>query len=234
MKRFLFPVILVSAATAGFACSSGSSGPALDVDPGGDAVPADHPPIDPSKRPVESATTRRLSVAQLRGSFPVAMGKDELDNDITWILYSKPALDRLSDVLGEADYANRTDDNLEPSPLYVKFMDAAARDVCNRTLAADALRTDATTRVLTRYVEKIDTVATNPTGVDANLRYLKLRFHGVKVQEGDDTLIAPLRTLFTEAVTAAAAGGTVYESDVKEGWRVVCVALLTAPEFHLY
>jgi hypothetical protein len=157
-----------------------------------------------------------------------------MNNDITWLLYAKPALDRLSDVLGEADYANRTDDNLEPSPLYVKFMDAAARDVCNRALTADALRTDPTTRVLTRHVEKTDSVQTNAAGIDANLRYLKLRLHGVKAQEGDDTLIAPLRTLFTDTVTAAASGGTVDEYDVKEGWRVVCVALVTAPEFHLY
>lgn len=234
MRSALFPVVLCGVTAAlQLSCSSDPGGagaaPSVEVTPGGDALPADHPPLDPSLLPVRSARSQRLSVKQLRGTIPVAMGTDVDGDDIVWMLYSYPGLEKLADVLGEADYTNRTSDNLEISPLYLKFMDAAARDVCGKALTADLARPDPKTRVLLRHVEKNDTVATNAGGVDANLRYLKLRYHAVKVAEGDDEPIAMLRTLFADA---AAAGGVAIGP--QEGWRAVCVALLTAPEFHLY
>jgi hypothetical protein len=85
-----------------------------------------------------------------------------------------------------------------------------------------------------RYVAKNDTLATNPTAVRNNLRYLKLRFHGIKVAPADDTQVAELATLFDKAIKGAAAGKSITQDHVFEGWRAVCVALLTAPEFHLY
>jgi hypothetical protein len=214
--------------------SSGTPDPALDTTPIGAAPPVDHPPIDPAKKPVTSAAPRRISIAQLRGAFPAILGTDVNGKDITWMSGSSSALDKMADVLGEADYAYVTQDNREPSALYLKFMDDAARDVCDRALKADAARPDAATRVLLRYVEKTDTVATNAAGVDKNLGYLKLRFHGVKVQAGDDAATAPLRQLFADAVTAAAAGKPATAAHVTEGWRAVCIALVTAPEFHVY
>jgi hypothetical protein len=229
MRSALFPVVLCGVtALLALSCSSGGA-PSVEVTPGGDALPADHPPLDSSQLPVRSAKSRRMSVKQLRGTFPVAMGKDVNGNDIVWMLYSYPGLDKLADVLGEADYANRTDDNLEISPLYLKFMDVAARDVCDKALTADLAKPDKADRVLLRHVETLDTVDTNPDGVSANLRYLKLRLHGIKIAEDDDESISMLRTLFAGAtkVNGAAIGA-------QEGWRTVCVALLTAPEFHLY
>jgi hypothetical protein len=77
-------------------------------------------------------------------------------------------------------------------------------------------------------------VASNKANVDANLRYLKLRFHGVKVADSDDVPIATLRKLFDDSVKAAAGTSTPTAAHVKEGWRTVCVALLQAPEYHLY
>lgn len=201
----------------------------VDVSHGGDALPADHPPLDSSQLPIRSARTQRLSVAQLRGTFPAAMGKDADGQDIVWMLYSYPGLEKLSDVLGEADYANRTSDNLEISPLYLKFMDAAARDVCGKALDADLKKSDPKTRVLLRYVDPTDDVDTNPDGVNANLRYLKLRMHGVKIAADDTASLDQLRKLFADATAA-----TVSDSPPLEGWRTVCVGLLTAPEFHLY
>ena len=88
--------------------------------------------------------------------------------------------------------------------------------------------------MLLRHADKADTVSSNPAAIDKNLRYLELRMHAVKVDDTDATTIAPLRTLFQSTVDALAAGAAASESDVKEGWRVVCVALLTAPEFHIY
>src|SRR5262245_59127810 len=136
--------------------------------------------------------------------------------------------------MGEADYIIITEEILEPSPLYVKFADDAARSVCDQALASDATKAAPADRTILRRVEKTDTVATNPAGIDDNLRYLKLRMHGVKIADDDTATVEPLRALFTTTVDAFAAGVEPTEDHVKEGWRVVCVALLTAPEFHLY
>jgi len=227
-------------ALAAAACSSSpddSAGknPSLGATDKGPAAPVDHPPVDPGKIPNLSAAPQRVTIQSLRLSFPIALGTDDKGEPITWKLGDgSNGLDKMSDSLGEADFIDTTEDSVEPSPLYLKFMDDAARDVCNRALSADYARTDKSARVLLHGLEKNDTVATNPTGVDANLRGLKLRMHGVKVAEDDATTIEPLRSLFTTAVDKAAGGGTPAEADVKEGWRVVCVALLTAPEFHVY
>src|SRR5207253_227017 len=79
---------------------------------------------------------------------------------------------------GEPDYADVVDENLDPSPLYVKFIDDAARDACNKVLTADLGRADAAQRALLRYVQPADTPQSAPDAVSRNLRYLRLRFHG--------------------------------------------------------
>ena len=88
--------------------------------------------------------------------------------------------------------------------------------------------------MLTRHVATTDTLASNPKGVRDNLRYLKLRLHGVKIAAGDDASVAALGELFDRAVKAAAGNAAPTASHVAEGWRAVCVALLVAPEFHTY
>jgi hypothetical protein len=204
-------------------------GKPVDQTPNTDVNPTDHPPLDP---PITSAGNRRLSVEQLRRSLPVALGNDASGVPITWMIGSKKGFDDNSDTLGEADYINTTEDNLEPSPLYLKFMDDAARDTCNRRLTADLAATSASDRVL--YAKMASTTDTSDGAVDANLRHLALRFWGVKLADDDTKTLAPMHKLFDASVEAAAAGKTVTEAHVKEGWRSVCVALVTAPEFHIY
>ncbi|MEP7120212.1 MAG: hypothetical protein ABJE95_04840 [Byssovorax sp.] len=233
MKRAL-PLLFAALAACSSGAPSEATGPSLTETPETPAPPVDHPPIDPAKKPVTSAVAQRISVAQLRGVFPVVLGTDVNGKDITWMSGSAPALDKMADVLGEADYAFVTQDNRDPSALYLKFMDDAARDVCGRALTADAARPKATDRVLLRHVEPADTATTNAAGLDQNLAYLLLRFHGIKVKDGDTARTAPLAKLFTDSVTAAAAGKPATATEVTEGWRAVCVALITAPEFHLY
>ena len=232
--RHAFAIVLALAAAT--ACSSGTDpkgSPNLGVGEKEPASPTDHPPVDPA-RIIKSAEIRRLSVQQLRKSLPTAFGLDENGEEITWKLGTSNGLDKMADSLGEADFIDTTEDGLEPSPLYLKFMDDVARDVCGRALVADATRTDKLQRVILRHVEPADTAATNPTGVADNLRYLKLRLHGVKLAPDDAASVAPLLELFTAAIDAAAAGETPEEAHVTEGWRAVCVALVVAPEFHLY
>ena len=198
---------------------------AVSESPRGPALPTDHPPVyvvgDGASR-----ASGRVAIAQLRGSLPVVMGNDLAGEPITWTAGAQnaPGLITFSRALGEADFANVIEDNLEPSPLYLKFAEDAARDVCEKALAADY--GGAAPRTVVRHVGLDETPTTNPMGFERNLRYLKLRFHGVKVADDDAGATAGLRKLFT----ASAAGS----NPVKEGWRAVCVALLTAPEFHLY
>lgn len=237
MNHTLATIVALSAVTLTCACSSGSDdkgrSPNLGIDDKGPAAPIDHPPVDPAKV-LKSAEVRRLTIQQLRKSLPIAFGLDEAGEEITWKLGDANGLDKMGDSLGEADFIDTTEDGLEPSPLYLKFMDDVARDVCNRALVTDLTKTDKSDRVILRHVDPADTVSDNPSGVADNLRYLKLRLHGVKVAPDDAAALAPLTDLFTTAVDAAAAPDAPDEADVKEGWRAVCVALTVAPEFHLY
>ncbi|MCI0570234.1 MAG: hypothetical protein L0Y66_05740 [Myxococcaceae bacterium] len=230
MRRTALALLLLSLS----ACDEPVQGAHPGVTDEGPGLPVDHPAVDEEKSLATTRGVQRLTVEQLRQSFPVVMGEGADGKPITWMRGSTPGLNTFARSLGEADYANVVVENLEASPLYAKFMDDAARDVCNRALAADATRQEAATRTLYRHLGLADTVESNAAGVDRNLRYLKLRFHGVRVADDDAASLAPLRTLFSTAVKAAAGTSKVSATHVKEGWRVVCVALVTAPEFHLY
>lgn len=86
-----------------------------------------------------------------------------------------------------------------------------------------------------RLVSRTDTVKSSPAGVDQNLRYLKLRFHGVRLADDDVTRIAALRKLFDAVVTKAAGTASApTQTHVKTGWHALCVALITDPELHIY
>jgi len=221
--------------------------PSLKVGGNEPVMPLDHPPIGGvgggsggagggtgggagggAGTGVKSGGAQRLSVKQLRSSLPVALGGE------TWKIGAANGFDARSVTLGEPDYIVVVDENLEPSPLYVKFMQDMARDSCNRAMVADVANAVMANRSIEKFVALTDTVATNKAGVDANLRYLRLAFHGMKVDAADDQPIAALRKLFDDTVKAAKGSGAVTQAHVTEGWRTVCVALLTAPEYHLY
>lgn len=223
--------------------------PSIVVTPDGPALPFEHPPIlgggagggggggssgggaagggGVVMTGPASAGSQRLSVRQLANSMTIALGGS------TWMVGSANGFDNRSRTLGEPDYIAVVDENLEPSSLFLKFMDDAAKDACTRASTADQTKA-ANQRVLYKTVSLTDTLATNRAGVDQNLMHLKLRFHGIKVAAGDDATLAPLRKLFDDAVKGAAGAATPTAAHVKEGWRTVCVALLMAPEYHLY
>ncbi len=205
--------LLLSMLGCDTALSTGEAQPdagIVETAPTGPGLPIDHPPLE---EPPASSRMRRVSLFQLKNSIATVLGNDENGKPITWIVSNKEGFTTYGPTLGEADYITLTEDDLEPSALYLKFVTDAARDACNRALDADAKRTESSDRVLLRYADS----------VDENLRYLKLRFHGIKVQPSDLASIAPLRRLF-DAVG----------DPVRQGWHAVCVALLTDPEFHLY
>ena len=97
---------------------------------------------------------------------------------------------------------------------------------------ADRKRIDTDPRVLLRdtTLESIE-----PADVQANLRYLHLRFFGERPRAGEDPTIDALENLFFTAHDEAVANGDqVAKTPVLEGWRVVCIAMMKSPEFHIY
>jgi hypothetical protein len=195
----------------------------------GPVAPLDHPPFGAAQG--SSAGPRRLTVAQLERSLGIALGKDTQGRDITWRLANGTnGFASVSQALGEPDYLSTTDRAYEPSLLYAKFVDDAARSGCDQALDADATRATKGDRVLLRHVEITDTIETNAAGFDANIRYLKLRIHGVKLAADADT--KPLSGLFTTAMKASVDPDPQVKG--RAGWRAVCVALITAPEFQFY
>jgi hypothetical protein len=236
MKASLFALAL-TAGLVGCGTSSGGSGlsderPATNLGKSNEtALGVDHPPFD---APRKEATPRRLSVDQWRASIPVVFGNDVQGNPIAWTLPNgTPALAAgIARSMGEPDYLATTDEALSPSVAYSKFADDAGRALCTKAMDADAARVDASTRVLVRHVALADTVESNPDAVMKNLRYLKLRFHGVRLKDSDNTTLLPLREVLASAVKGSPSTDTAARS--REGWKTVCVALFTAPEFHVY
>lgn len=206
-------------------------GGAAVVTPVGDGGELSHPDVE---LPPQSAGTRRLTVAQLRASVAVILGDDASGAPITWTVPVRgkqvEALTEevLGGTLGEANYVDVTFEAADPSTLYLKLMDDLARDVCAKRVAADWAIPGQGDRGLVRYASL---TALSGAEVDANLRYLSLRYLGVKVAEGDAASIADLRALF-DAVVATAPGS---DSDrARAGWQGVCIGLILDPAFHIY
>jgi hypothetical protein len=154
---------------------------------------------------------RRLSVAQLRVIVPRLFG------GITWTdSEDRVMFDRLSRTLGEADYVFQTENNRELTPLFMKFMDDMAGNVCKKAVRADLQNSDETKRHVVRYERDID----------QTLRFLRLKFHTLYIPPKSLDGINPLRRLYDDILLKT--------SDRAQAWTGVCVAVLTAPEFFAY
>lgn len=177
-------------------------------------TPEDRGPVDldPPMAAAEGRAARRLSVDQLRRSIPA------LFDGITWTIQSgrnsAVGFDLLSGSLGEADYIQATNENLEATPLYAKFMDDMAGDVCAKAVARDATR-PAGDRVL--VIDDAD--------VAASLRHLRLKLHGIYVPPGSTDGLTAYQELHAQLLASDGAAAA---------WTGVCVALLTAPEMMTY
>ena len=153
---------------------------------------------------------RRLRVDQLRRSIPM------LFNGITWTdAQGNNRFNTMVATLGEADYEERYQDETSPSPLFAKFMDDMAGQVCAKAVAQDGQEPDPNQRVLMPY----------PDDILKNLRFLRLKLHGIHVPvDGTDGLLG-LRHLYRSVQS---------ETGSLDGWNAVCIAMITAPEFMLY
>lgn len=161
----------------------------------------------------EGRFARRMSVDQLRRSIPV------LFDGITWNVAGRngatSGFDVLSRTLGEADYIQSTSHNEEPSPLFAKFMEDMAADVCNQAIRADLEAAAGAPRL----------VIMDEADVDGTLRALRLKLHGLYVPDGSTDGIDDLRALYDDVAST---------QPPQVAWFAVCIAMLTAPEFMAY
>ena len=130
----------------------------------------------------------------------------------------------LASTLGKPDFLQITEEDLEPSAMFQKFLDDAARSACARLMSEDPTRA---TEARTFFVraEPEASLAEAPERVVANLQYLLLRFHGRAVGP-DAPELEPWLWLMRSAAHVTTEQPTV--------WRTLCVGLLTHPDFYTY
>ena len=220
----IVPLQIVFTLMAGIAltaCGQGTSGdngnsiPPIANDMGiatdqGQPIGTDAGPLDPP----DLRSSRRITVDQLRRSIPLLFGGE------TWTTRFQQreveVIDGLARTLGEADFLEVTTPNVEPGPLFQKFMDDMAANLCTKSVTADL--SGEGEGLVVRYSDNID----------ANLRFLRLKFHAIHVPEDtapEDDGMEELRALYADLAAA---------HDISTAWIGVCIALVTAPEFLAY
>jgi len=178
---------------------------------GGPAVPVDVVPEGAfSEAPTRAR--RRMDLDQLSASL------DRVTGGIGWTERrggsDRDQFEELSGTLGKPDYVEITTEDLEPSALFQKFLDDAARSVCAKVVDRDRGAAPAE-RLLARQGET----------VEASLRRLLLRFHGRRLPV-DAPELEHWRWLVRSTTHVA--------GNEEEAWRAVCVGLLTHPDFYSY
>jgi len=137
---------------------------------------------------------------------------------------TKDLFTTLAPTLGKPDFNQITQEDLSPSSLFQKFMDDAARDVCQKLVVVEVAAPELE-RHLMIHVEPTDDLEAMALGMDENLSELLLRFHGKRL-----AVDAPELVQWRWLATSVA---NVTQSPT-QGWRAVCVALMTHPQFYSY
>jgi|LNFM01.1.fsa_nt_gb hypothetical protein len=260
LPRIIAPLALVAIASA---CSAErrvetqtrnaappaeSTGTTTVVDPS--SLPAGHPTV-PIADPVDNANRagrapRRLSVDQLRASLLAATGytwvaqrtvPDPESPSGTALQRNADMLEALAGTLGRADFLNTTAHALDPAVTFSKLAGDAARVACAQSVADDADQPDAARRRILREVAPTVTAEADPMAVRRNVTYLARRFWG-RALAADSAEASGLVRVFTVASTTAEVreGTRVTRPAGRpvDGWRAVCVALATDPQFLTY
>ena len=126
--------------------------------------------------------------------------------------------------LGVPDYVEVTREDLSASALFHKFLDEAARHVCTELVDRETGWQPEAMHLMV-HANPDDTLETAPEAIDANLRYLLLRYHGRKV--GDEGVALNAWRWLFESVTHVSGDPVI-------GWRAVCVGLISHPDFYSY
>jgi len=166
----------------------------------------------------EGRVRRRMDIDQLNASLR------QVTNGIGWEINGVDQIEDLDRTLGRPDYEASTHEDLEPGLLFQKFLDDAANDVCEELVARESVGEP--DNVYLVHATLADTSGSRPEAIEENLRSALLRFHGHAFPSGAPQL-EPWRFLFDTTVDVT--GGDTYA-----GWRSVCIALVTHPDFTLY
>jgi hypothetical protein len=218
VKQPILHIVGLLALVAGCDATTPGTGAAPQPEAFSHATPTEHGPaqlgpdgVVPAD-PEEGQRAHRMTVDQLRRSIPALFG------GLTWTLPTRQGevegFTALARTLGEADYIEATHDNTDPSPLFAKFMDDMAADVCRAAVARDAA--GGSPRLVVQH----------PDDVQANLRFLRLKLHGIYVPEGSQEGLQGLTALHDDILAET--------QDPDQAWWGVCIAMLTAPELLAY
>lgn len=169
-------------------------------------------------------TRRRMDVDQLDAALFAATG-------LHWVVSGTNQLTRFRATLGVPNYATSTHEDLDVSPLFLKFVDDAGRAVCTQLLDAESAD-GSTDHIFLVHADLEDRLPADQAAIDENLAMLLGRFHSRVVEPGSEEL-APWRSLWSASL-ALTRDATTGEDDAEAAWRTVCVALIDHPDFYLY
>lgn len=165
-------------------------------------MPADHPNM--GELSVLSRGPRRMSVDQIERSI----------EKIGELPAGSVVLDRsLALALGRPDYLQVTEESLEPSPLFMKFMMDLSGYICTALSDYDPMRPKEQ-RILGRFDD-----------LEENIRFMLFRFTGLE---------GPMADNYVERLKVVHAAGAAGARGVPGGSEAVCMALFTSPEFLIY
>ena len=218
--RHLAHIVVISLCLALVACSGEAELTAVPVDLSPAANSELLPELPASDEGVRER--RRMDIEQLDASMRIVsggIGWTELNNDGEEI----NLFEELAATLGVPDFVERTREDLTASVVFEKFLGDASRAVCSSMVGREM--TSATERVLIVHSELDQGWDDNPVGVEQNMRYLLLRFHGTSYAAGDPQL-EPWTWLFRSSMHDG--------SEPPLAWHTVCVALFTHPDFYSY
>lgn len=235
--------------TAGGRGGGGGAGVGQQDDADGGGLPPGHPAIavaDPAANSDHvGRVPQRVDVNQLSAALLAATGHGYVgeatvrDPRMPRGSGDAPAADLLAlnaGTLGRADYFVSVRESHDPTVPFTKIAGDAARSACAAGVRDDATLPPDQRRIL-REAQPTDTLASNGDAVRRNLSYLTLRFWARRVA-ADAPEMAPLVRLFERTSTAPAGmdrNGTRRDAATPlDGWRAVCIALATDPQFLTY
>ena len=192
--------------------------PELDPTHGqwGTSIPVGLSPEDES--PLFIRSRRRMNLEQLQAQIAHATGGR------SWTVNGKEQFEELAATLGRPDYISTLTEDLSAGPVFQKFLGDAARSICT-DMADEEPSMPLEERVLMVEASADDTLQGAPEEVEANLARLMLRFHGLAVEHGAPVL-SKYRWLFQSVVHTTGSPA--------QGWRLVCIALMSHPAFYSY
>lgn len=174
------------------------------------------PPVEVQARPRRRMNLDQLARSMRQVSGGIGWTEDRGGREVDLFV-------ELSATLGKPDYLQVVSEDLEPSALFLKFLDDAARSVCGRMVLQDLAAGPQADRTIFKHVEPGEAAA--DADVDANLAWLIRRFHGrIVAPEGER--VRALRWLFDSVVHIT--------SEPIDGWNAVCVGLFTHVDFYSY